>query len=52
MKKWIASLTAAIIAIAATVSVSASNVARVRFFGDSDVGKYYMKLSGSRCLFN
>ena len=45
MKKWIASLTAAIIAIAATVSVSASNVARVRFFGDSDVGKYYMKLS-------
>lgn len=45
MKKWIASLTAAIIAIAATVSVSAANVARVRFFGDSDVGKYYMKLS-------
>ena len=45
MKKWIASLTAAIIAIAATVSVSASNVARVRFFGDSDVGTYYMKLS-------
>lgn len=45
MKKWIAGVLAAVMTMAAAVSVSASEVAKVRFFGDSDVGKYYMKLS-------
>lgn len=45
MKKFIAGVLAAVMTVAMAVSASASEVARVRFFGDSDVGKYYMKLS-------
>lgn len=45
MKKLIAGVLAAIMAVGMAVTASASEVARVRFFGDSDVNKYYLKLS-------
>lgn len=45
MKKLIAGIVAAVMAATMAVTASAAEVARVRFFGDSDVGKYYMKLS-------